>query len=154
VPSGIRCTATPFDTGGCGHGYFLRAGLPLSEDEIESSLDRFTLGDGARVSEYGAHYIADLFDDPFDYVRLARYSRPQRSPIHGLASPTGDRRVWTIEVRAHGDVPVPPERLRKVVLRRRNQLRELPPPYRRLATVSSSESEDDFGREIAEQVLS
>jgi len=149
-----RCTATPFDTGGCEAGFFVRDGRTLTEAENWSTLDRFTLDDGARVSEYGAHYIADLFDDPLDYVRLAQYSRPQRPPVHELASPTDDRRAWTIEVRVHGDVPVPPERLRKVVLRRRNQLRELPPRYRRLAVVSSSESEDDFGREIAEQVLS
>jgi hypothetical protein len=154
VPPDPRCTATPFDTGGCGGGFFVRDGRPLSEAERESALDHFTLDDGVRVSEYGAHYIADIFDDPLDYVRRGQQSQPERLPVHELSSPTDDRRAWTIEVRVHGDVPVPPERLRKLVLRRRNQLRELPPRYRRLAVVSSSESEDDFGREIAEQVLS
>lgn len=154
MPSDVLCTATPFDTGGCGRGRFLRAGVPLSDAERRAILDRFTLEDGARISEYGAHYIADLFDDPLDYVRLPQRSRPPRLPIHELTSPIDDRRAWTIEVRAHGDVAVPPERLRKLVLRRRNQLRELPPRYRRLAVVSSSESEEDFDREIAEQVLS
>lgn len=152
VPSGIRCTATPFDTGGCGHGYFLRAGLPLSEDEIELTLDRFTLDDGARVSEYGAHYIADLFDDPLDYVRLPQQAPSQYPPIHELASPTDERRAWSIEIRFHGDVPVPPEQLRKVVVKGRDRFLELPPHYRRIAAVSSPE--DDFDQAIAKQVLS
>lgn len=154
MPLDVRCTATPFDSGGCERGYYLQAELPLSDAERRATLDRFTLEDGARVSEYGAHYIADLFDDPLDYVRLPQHSRPPRLPVHELSSPTDDRRAWTIEVRFHGDVPVTPERLRKLILRRRNQLRELPPRYRRIAVVSSSESEEDFGREIAEQVLS
>lgn len=152
MPSDVLCTATPFDTGGCGSGHFLRAGLPLSDADRRSTLDRFTLEDGARAAEYGARYIADLFDDPLDYVRLPQDSRPPRLPVHELSSPTDDRRAWTIEVRFHGDVPVPPERLRKVVLRRRDQLRELPPRYRRIAVVSSRD--DDFGQGIAEQVLS
>lgn len=152
MPSGVLCTAAPFDTGGCGSGRFLRAGSPLSDAECRATLDRFTLEDGARAPEYGARYIADLFDDPLDYVRLPQDGRPPRLPVHELSSPTGDRRAWTIEVRFHGDVPVPPDRLRKVVLRRRDQLRELPPRYRRLAVVSSRD--DDFGQGIAEQVLS
>jgi hypothetical protein len=152
MPSGVSCTATPFDTGGCESGCFLRAGQSLSDAERRATLDRFMLENGARAAEYGAHYIADLFDDPLDYVRLPQHSRPPRLPVHELSSPTDDRRAWTIEVRFHGDVPVPPERLRKVVLRRRDQFRELPPRYRRIAVVSSRE--DDFGQEIAAQVLS
>lgn len=151
-PPGVPCTATPFDTGGCGSGCFLRAGASLSDAERRATLDRFTLEDGARVAEYGAHYIAALFDDPLDYVRLPQQSRPPRLPVHELSSPTDDRRAWTLEVRFHGDVPVPPERLRKVVLRRRDQLRELPLRYRQLAVVSSHA--DDFGQGIAEEVLS
>lgn len=152
VPSDARCTATPFDSGGCESGYFMRAGAPLSDAERRATLDRFTFDDSARVSEYGAHYIADLFDEPLDYARLPQQSRPPRPPVHDFASPIDDRRAWTIEVRAHGDVPVPPERLRKVVLRRRDQRRELPPRYHRLAVVS--DREDDFGQGIAEHVLS
>jgi hypothetical protein len=150
VPSESRCMATPFDTGGCEGGFFIRAGRALSEAESRSTLDRFTLDDGARVAEYGAHYITDLFDEPLEYVRRGQYSRPERPPVHELASPTDDRRAWTIEIRVDGDVAVPPERLKKVVLRRREQLRELPPRYRRLAAVSSRE--DDFGQGIADQV--
>jgi hypothetical protein len=98
VPSEPRCSATPFDTGGCEAGHFLRSGLRPSEAERRAILDRFTLEDGARISEYGA------------------------------------------------------EKLKKIVLRRREQLRELPPRYRRLAVVSSRE--DDFSQGIAEEVLS
>jgi hypothetical protein len=92
VPSGPRCTATPFDTGGCEGGHFVREGRALSEAERRSTLDRFTLDDGARFSEYGTHYIADLFDDPLEYVRRPQQSRPQRPPVHELASLTDDRR--------------------------------------------------------------
>jgi hypothetical protein len=152
VPSEPRCSATPFDTGGCEAGHFLRAGLRPSEAERQVILDRFTLEDGARISEYGALYIADIFDEPLDYVRLPQHGVPPRLPLHALESPTADRRAWTIEVRFHGDVPVPPERLKKIVLRRRDQLRELPPRYRRLAVVSPRE--DDFSQGIAEEVLS
>lgn len=48
-----RCTATPFDTGGCEAGFFVRDGRALTEAESRSTIDRFTLDDGARVSEYG-----------------------------------------------------------------------------------------------------
>jgi hypothetical protein len=84
VPSEPRCSATPFDTGGCEAGHFLRSGLRPSEAERRAILDRF--------------------------------------------------------------------KLKKIVLRRREQLRELPPRYRRLAVVSSRE--DDFSQGIAEEVLS
>jgi hypothetical protein len=92
MPSGVSCTATPFDTGGCESGCFLRAGQSLSDAERRATLDRFTLENGARAAEYDAHYIADLFDDPLDYVRLPQHSRPPRLPVHELSSPTDDRR--------------------------------------------------------------
>jgi hypothetical protein len=151
LPSDSRCTATPFDTGGCEAGHLRRADCELSEDERRSVLDRFMLVDGGRVSEYGAAYIADIFDDPIDYVRRPQYSQPDRPPVHGLTSVSHDRRAWTIEAQVHGDVAVPPERVIRVVLRSREQYRDLPARYRRLAVVSAQAH--DFGQGIADAVL-
>lgn len=150
VPTSPRSTATPFDSGGCEANLCLRDGGELDERERGELLDRFWLDDGTRVAEYGAAYIADIFDDPRDYVRGAQLSEPDRLPIHGLRDRSGDRRAWTIEVQIHGDVPLPPERLRKIVLRRREQVRDVAQPYRRLAVVPDIA---DFSQAIAHEVL-
>lgn len=151
LPTDSRCTATPFDTGGCEAGYFVRADCDLSEDERRATLDQFMLDDGTYIPEYGARYIADIFDDPLEYVRRPQYSQPDRLPIHGLVSTSDDRRAWTIEAQVHGDVLVPPERLLRVVLRSRELYRNLPEGYRRLAVVPARS--DDFGQGIADEVL-
>jgi hypothetical protein len=150
VPASPHSTATPFDSGGCEANLCVRDGGELDEQQRAELLARYWLDDGTCVAEYGAAYVADIFDDPRDYVRRAQISDPDRSPIHGLRDRSGDRRAWTIEVQFQGDVPIPPECLRKIVLRQREQFRELPQPYRRLAVVPDI---GDFSQAIAQEVL-
>lgn len=153
VPDEPRATATPFDSGGCEANKCTQAGLELNAEARAELLDRYMLDDGARVAEFGAHYIADMFDEPLDYVRRPRISQPDRAPVHGLVDRYGDRRAWTIEVQMHGDVAVPPERLVRVVLDRRELYGELPSSYRRLAVVPADDEGRDFDARIADEVL-
>jgi len=53
----------------------------------------------------------------------------------------------------HGDVPVPPERLVRVVLDRRELYGELPVSYRRLAVVPADDDGRDFDARITDEVL-
>lgn len=150
-PTSVRSTAAPFDTGGCEAGFFESPGGPLSPDERANVLEAHVVDDGHRVVEYGGCYVAQLFDEPLDYLRRPQHSMPDHAPLHALRSPSGDRRAWTIELQVHGGVPVPPQRLVAVVVRRRAQLRLLPPQYRRITAVSSRA--DDFGQGIADWIV-
>jgi hypothetical protein len=152
VPEDKESSVTPFDSGGCAGGCFLCSGRTMLEEERSEMLDNHTLIEGPSWVQYGASYLAAHFRDPMDYVRRPQMSTPDYKPYHGLESETGDRRAWSIELRIHGDVPVPPKRLARVVLQSRDLFGELPAPYRRLARVVSRDDSFDFCRGIGKSV--
>lgn len=158
VPSEPRSTATPFDSGGCEANHCTQHGEELSAEQRAELLDRYMLEDGVHVADYAAHYIADMFDEPIDYVRRGQLGQPDRAPVHGLRDRSGDRRAWTVEVQVHGDVAVPPERLVRVLLREREQYRDMPRVYqqsRRVAVPAEGAGRefDNFDARITDAVV-
>ncbi len=119
VPGEVEFTAAPFDSGGCMKGFFLRSGREMSNDERIDILENYTLAESASFLPYCARFLAAHFRDALDYIRRPQNSEPDSKPYHGLESATQDRRAWSVEVRVHGDVAVPPKMPLRVVLYRK-----------------------------------
>jgi len=120
----------PFDSGSLDK-YAVPAD-PMREASWDAAArDRFLsehLGRGQDVAAFAGPYLAAHFREPMTYVRLGQHAPPEFPAYHGLKSKTGDRRAWTIEVRAHEDVPFPPGSgvIKEIVAARETYVEDLP----------------------------
>jgi hypothetical protein len=100
-------------------------------------------GHGAEVMDFASSYLAAHFRDPLTYVRHGHKSVPDFSAYHGIASTSGDRRAWTIEVQVHTDVPFPEggATIQEIVAARAALIEELPDDLVLVARVAAAENE-------------
>lgn len=114
-------------------------------------------GSAGEVAEYAGPYLAAHFRDPASYVTAAQGSVPDFDVCHGLCSPSGDRRAWTIEVRAHADVSVAPAEpeLVRIVLANRALEADVPDELLDRVTLARADydGEGDVRQAVAEFVL-
>ncbi len=146
---------TPFDSGSIERYSEPREPRLLARWD-GAAKDRFFtqhLGWGHDLVSFSAAFIAAHFHEPFDYVTRGHRSEPDFPTYHGLVSHSSDRRVWTIEVQAHDDVPLT---LRQpgvcdIVAARPSLLEELPDDLMARARVAKVENE--VLESIAERIL-
>jgi hypothetical protein len=135
---------TPFDSGSI-EKYAVPVDPTRAATWDKAAKDRFLVdhaGTGADLTGFAAPYLASHFREPSTYVRLGQHSAPDFTPYHGLASMSGDRRDWTIEVQVHEDVPFAAgATLREIVVARPALIEDLPEDLKRLARVASPEDE-------------
>lgn len=154
VLTGRDATFTPFDTGGVGGGWMVRAdGAALSEAEAHA----FYVDHHANhrdLADFAPSWIASLFADPLDYVRRSLVSAPDRASAHGLRSRTGYRLAWTIELQCLEDVPIRPG-VERVVVGRRALALDLPDTFLGQVVFADEDTLDtDFDQHIARAILS
>jgi len=138
---------TPFDSGSVDNPAFL---CPIDAASAAAwdvpARDRFLtthVGAGVEVLGFAGPYLATHFVDPFSYVRAPQISSPDFAPYHGMYSPNGDRRAWTIEVQVHHDVMFGAggATLTEIVVARKMLLEDLPDDLISLARVATPEND-------------
>lgn len=113
------------------------------DDSTKEKLFQDYLGHGDDLVDFAGPYLATHFRDPKHYVSRAQVSQPDFAPYHGLEAASGDRRVFTIEVRAHEDVSFgsSTEHLLEIVVSRPGLLEEVPDDLLGKARMAESENE-------------
>ncbi len=120
----VSATFTPYDTGG------MARCAPVDWDQARycTHLALYT-GDAAEVQDFAGPYIAAHFRDPGGYINAPQDGSPDFPSFHELTR--GDRRRWTIEVQAHEDITISPEKdlLRELLVVGLHKALELPDEY-------------------------
>lgn len=102
----LPCSFTPFDSGSIEkHAVPSDPILAAAWDDLAKA--RFLaghVGPGRELVAFSGPYLASHFHMPLGYVRGGQRSDPDFPAYHGLVSPSGDRRAWTLEVQVHEDV--------------------------------------------------
>jgi hypothetical protein len=129
VLDGIQASYSPFDTGSLSNHARPRDplvswGAPEKHAFLESHL-----GDGADAFAFSAEYVAAHFQDVADYVRRSQQSDPDFPVYHDLASTTGDRRAWSIEVQLHEDLELTAEHLEAIAIADKELLVDIPKDF-------------------------
>ncbi len=146
----LPASFTPFDTGSLnGYARPLDTRLPWDADDRLSFLAGH-LGKGPDTAAFAVDYLAGHFADVDDYVRRAQVSEPDDPPYHGLASTSGDRRAWTIEVQLHADLPVDAGHLQTIVLAQADLLADIPDDLVELLVIAEN---DELERSVRDEIL-
>lgn len=120
-------TFAPFDTGAVAQGGHLIPcdGRPWDRPDRVATL-RSHIGVAENLDPFVGELIATHLRDPMDYVRRQQKSLPDFPTFHGLISPCGDRRAWTVEVQVHADVPLHPDQVKCIVIDQNFEDLEIP----------------------------
>lgn len=150
LPSGG--TFSPFDSGALEGGWLEPASGPFTDAATRAAcLAQYT---GARevLEGFTGPYLAAHFRDARDYVRVSSPGLPDFPPYHGLRSTTGDRRAWTIEVRASADVDLlpSPDLLEEIAIDGVDLLEQVPDHYVAFAVVR--EGDLDFAEWLSSRI--
>lgn len=111
-----RASYTPFDTGSLTHWSRPRDPGQSWEESDKAKFLADYLGVGGDAVAYSIEYVAAHFRSPPDYVCRPQRSDPDFATYHGLMSPSGDRRAWSIEVQLQEDLELDIEHLERIIV--------------------------------------
>lgn len=150
-------TATAFDSGACAdhaQKWLDRSGAAFASESERCTFIAANKLANAHIDlyEFVESFLVAHFDEPVDYVRREQHSVPDRPVYHDLASPSQDRRAWTIELQRHASLPLPSdsECILRIVLADRDLFMAIPSEYRRFAAIAAPRSMEEAIAEFCE----